>query len=65
LGAAYRYQDSFAGVVSFQFTDHLQAGYSYDFGTSNLNNYHNGSHEIMLSYDFFQKEVKTKNPRYF
>lgn len=65
LGAAYRYQDSFAGVVSFQFTDHLQAGYSYDFGTSNLNNYHNGSHEIMLSYDFFKTEVKTKNPRYF
>ncbi len=65
LGAAYRYQDSFAGVVSFQFTDHLQAGYSYDFGTSNMNRYHNGSHEIMLSYDFFKTEVKSKNPRYF
>ncbi len=65
LGGAYRYQDSFAAVVSFHFTDHLQAGYSYDFGTSNLNQYHNGSHEIMLSYDFFKQEVKTKNPRYF
>ena len=65
LGAAYRYQDAVAAIVSFQFTDHLQAGYSYDFGTSNLNKYHSGSHEIMLTYDFFSKDVKTKNPRYF
>lgn len=65
LGASYRYKDSFAAIVSFQFTDHLQAGYSYDFGTSDLRSYHGGSHEIMLSYDFFKNEVKTKNPRYF
>ena|SRR5690554_301227 len=65
LGAAYRYQDAVAAIVSFHFTEHLQAGYSYDFGTSNLRSYHNGSHEIMLTYDFFKREVKTKNPRYF
>ncbi len=65
LGAAYRSEDSFAALVSFHFTPHLQAGYSYDFGTSNLNSYHSGSHEIMLTYDFFSNEVKTKNPRYF
>ena len=65
LGAAYRYQDAIAAIVSFQFTDHLQAGYSYDFGTSDLRNYHSGSHEIMLTYDFFSNDVKTKNPRYF
>lgn len=65
LGAAYRYQDAVAAIISFQFTDHLQAGYSYDFGTSSLNSYHHGSHEIMLSYDFFKRDVKTKNPRYF
>jgi type IX secretion system PorP/SprF family membrane protein len=65
LGAAYRYQDAVAAMVSFNFTPHLQAGYSYDFGTSNLNNYHNGSHELMLTYDFFKEDVKTRNPRYF
>lgn len=65
LGAAYRYQESFAGMVSFNFTPHLQAGYSYDFGTSDLNSYNNGSHEIMLTYDFFKEDVKTRNPRYF
>lgn len=65
LGAAYRFKDSFAALVSFQFTDHLQAGYSYDFGTSDLRSYHGGSHEIMLTYDFFHNDIKTKNPRYF
>ena len=65
LGAAYRYQDAVAAIVSFQFTEHLQAGYSYDFGTSSLRSYHHGSHEIMLTYDFFKRDVKTKNPRYF
>ncbi len=65
LGAAYRYQDAVAAMVSFNFTEHLQAGYSYDFGTSDLNTYHNGSHEIMLTYDFFKEDVKTRNPRYF
>jgi|SRR5690554_865819 len=65
LGAAYRYQDAVAAIISFQFTDHLQAGYSYDFGTSSLRSYHNGSHEIMLTYDFFKQSIKTKNPRYF
>ena len=65
LGAAYRYQDAVAAIISFQFTDHLQAGYSYDFGTSSLRSYHSGSHEIMLTYDFFKRDIKTKNPRYF
>lgn len=65
LGAAYRYQDAVAAIISFHFTEHLQAGYSYDFGTSRLRSYHSGSHEIMLTYDFFKQDIKTKNPRYF
>lgn len=65
IGAAYRYQDSFAGILSMNITDHLQIGYAYDFGTSQLNSYHNGSHEIMVSYDFFKPDVKTRSPRYF
>ncbi len=65
LGAAYRTEDSFAAIISFNFTPKFQAGYSYDFGTSDLNSYHNGSHEVMLRYDLFNDDVKTKSPRYF
>lgn len=65
IGGAYRYMDSFAGILSMNITDHLQIGYAYDFGTSRLNNYHNGSHEIMVSYDFFKPDIKMRSPRYF
>jgi len=65
IGGAYRYSDSFAGILSMNITEHLQVGYAYDFGTSRLNNYHNGSHEIMVSYDFFKPDVKVRSPRYF
>lgn len=65
LGAAYRYEESVAAIASFQVNPHLQFGYSYDFGTNDLGSYHNGSHEFMLTYDFFNNDVKTKSPRYF
>ncbi len=65
IGGAYRFQDSFAAIGSLHITDHLQVGYAYDFGTSRLNNYHNGSHEVMLSYDFFKPDIKVRSPRYF
>ena len=65
LGASYRHESSIAGLISFRFTDHLRAGYSYDFGTSELQSHHSGTHEIMIGYDFFQENVKTMSPRYF
>lgn len=65
LGAAYRSEDSFAAILSYVFNSKMQLGYSYDFGTSDLNSYHGGSHEIMFTLDLGSKEVKTKNPRYF
>ncbi len=65
IGGAYRYMDSFAAIGSVNITDHLQVGYAYDFGTSRLNNHHQGSHEIMLSYDFFKPDIKTRSPRFF
>lgn len=65
IGAAYRYEESFAGILSFQFNPHLRAGYSYDFVTSGLSSYNNGTHEFMLGYDFFKPVVKNMSPRYF
>ena len=65
IGAAYRYQDSWSAILSYQFTPHLRAGYSYDFSTSALSAYNKGSHEFMISYDFFKPEIAAKSPRYF
>ncbi|WP_439183197.1 PorP/SprF family type IX secretion system membrane protein [Carboxylicivirga taeanensis] len=66
LGATYRVGDAVALIGNIKLSRQLMVGYSYDFTVSELNNYNNGSHEIILSYDFdgFLKN-KVKSPRYF
>ena len=65
LGVSYRYDAAVVGMVQFQITPNLRAGYAYDYTTTAIRQFQNGSHEIMLAYDFIQKLVKIKNPRYF
>ncbi len=66
LGATYRIGDAVALIGNIKLNKQLMIGYSYDFTVSELNNYNNGSHEIIVSYDFdgFLKN-KVKSPRYF
>jgi type IX secretion system PorP/SprF family membrane protein len=65
LGVSYRYDAAVVGMVQFQITPNLRAGYAFDYTTTAIRQFQNGSHEIMLAYDFIQKLVKIKNPRYF
>lgn len=67
LGASYRYDDSFSGIIQYQFSPQLRVGYAYDFPTSRIHDVTIGSHEVMVSYDFnFKKNnSKIKSPRYF
>ncbi|GAB1451578.1 type IX secretion system membrane protein PorP/SprF [Draconibacterium sp.] len=51
VGGMARFGDSFAIVAQFQATPKMKIGYSYDFTTSDLSYYSNGTHEIMFSYD--------------
>ncbi len=65
IGAMYRISGSFGALVQFQFTPQFSIGYSYDMNTSELQNYNNGTHEIMLNYEFNFKKNRVQNPRYF
>ena len=65
LGVSYRHKAAFVGMIEFAVTPNLRAGYAYDYTTTAIRTFQGGSHEIMLSYDFIQKLVKIKNPRYF
>ncbi|MCW3789854.1 type IX secretion system membrane protein PorP/SprF, partial [Plebeiibacterium sediminum] len=58
--------DAVALIANVQLNKQLMVGYSYDFSVSNLATYNNGSHEIIISYDFdgFLKN-KVISPRYF
>ncbi|MBI1268021.1 MAG: type IX secretion system membrane protein PorP/SprF [Cryomorphaceae bacterium] len=66
LGAGYRTGDALIGMIEYNITPQLRAGYSYDYTLTDINNYSSGSHEIMLGFDFGKDiEIKKRSPRYF
>jgi type IX secretion system PorP/SprF family membrane protein len=65
LGAAYRHEDSMAGIIAYNITEQLRAGYAYDLTLSPLRRQQGGSHELMLQYDLSFTREKTLSPRYF
>jgi type IX secretion system PorP/SprF family membrane protein len=65
LGVSYRTGDSWAAIASFQITHQLRMGYSYDYTTTDLQQFNTGSHEITLGYDFSFNKNKIVTPRYF
>lgn len=65
IGGGMRFHDSFYGMAGYQFSSQFRAGLSYDYTSSRLRNINNGTVEIMLSYDFLNKQDKLRSPRYF
>lgn len=73
FGVSYRLEDAVAPMAGYNYefpggNSALRIGYSYDFTTSELNNYSSGSHELMVSYCLklakpLPKRVY-KNPRF-
>jgi type IX secretion system PorP/SprF family membrane protein len=53
------------GIVQFQFTKSLYAGYSYDYYMSQTGYYNSGTHEIMLGWDISGNKAKMSSPRFF
>ncbi len=66
IGPMYRSNDGIGGLLNYQFTDQLRAGYAVDYPLTALNSYYKWSHEIMISYDLtFKSQDKIRSPRYF
>lgn len=64
VGASYRSNRSVTGLFQFQINNQLKVAYSYDFDFGKIGTYSNGSHEIMLRYEFRYK-VNVASPLYF
>ncbi|UUV22318.1 PorP/SprF family type IX secretion system membrane protein [Paenimyroides aestuarii] len=65
LGAAYRWDAAWSALAGFQVTDGLFIGYSYDSDIKALRNYNNGSHEIFMRFELFNKYRRVNSPRFF
>lgn len=65
IGASYRVDDSFGGMVNYAITPSLRVGYAYDSIISDLRATSQSSHEIILLFDVnFPKKV-SRSPRFF
>lgn len=65
LGAMYRTGDAFGVIAQWIFDNKLRIGYGFDFTTSKLRKFNNGTHEIMVSYEISIKKRELSNPRMF
>jgi type IX secretion system PorP/SprF family membrane protein len=64
FGASYRSNQSIAGLFQYALNSQLKVAYSYNFDFNKLGNYSNGTHEIMLRYEFRYK-IDVVNPLIF
>ena len=64
LGAMYRTGDSYGFIAQWVFDKKLRLGYAIDFTTTKLQRFHNGTHELMVSYELGIKR-KWSTPRMF
>lgn len=76
LGAGYRTakrvetsgtDNVLIGMVEFEITNYLRAGYSYDYYLNRNGTYNSGTHEFMLGWDISGRSGKQKisSPRFF
>ncbi|MEZ5001556.1 MAG: type IX secretion system membrane protein PorP/SprF [Chitinophagales bacterium] len=56
--------ESVIGIVKFKATQQLEIGYAYDHTLSRISQFNNGSHEIMLGFEFGGKGKQFVTPRY-
>lgn len=65
LGVAYRWSAALSGLVGFQVSDSIMLGFAYDWETTDLQQYNNGSFEFFLRYELFKENNRMISPRFF
>ena len=65
LGIGYRLDDSMILSTKISLTENILAAYSYDMSAGDLQNYRNGSHEVMLHLRINKPEKRYQSPRFF
>ena len=61
LAGTYRDKDAITASIGYIINDSFTIGYAFDFTTTNLKNYSNGSHELMIGARFYRNTKKEKS----
>ena len=64
-GITYRWGDSVDAVFQIKVSEQLKIGAAYDFTLTELQDYNQGTLELMLEYNLNFKQDKIRNPRLF
>lgn len=65
LGAAYRWSAAMSALVGFQATENIFIGFGYDYQTTDIEDYSDGSYEVMLRFELFNRPERVLTPRFF
>ncbi|MER3317446.1 MAG: type IX secretion system membrane protein PorP/SprF [Allomuricauda sp.] len=65
LGASYRWSASVSALAGFQISNSIFAGIGYDYQTTDIEAYSDGSYEVFLRFDIFNKSDRIITPRFF
>jgi len=65
LGAAYRWSAALSAMAGFQISDQLMIGLAYDRETTDLQQFNDGSYEVFLRYELFNRKERLLSPRFF
>ncbi len=65
FGASYRWSASVSALAGFQISNSIFAGVAYDYQSTDIESYSDGSYEVFLRFDIFNKSDKVITPRFF
>jgi len=65
LGAAYRWSAALSAMLGFQASDNIFIGFGYDYQSTDIEKFSDGSYELMLRYELFKKPERVLTPRFF
>ena len=65
LGVSYRWSAAISALVGFQATDEIFIGFAYDYQSTDIEDYSDGSYEFMIRFDIFNKPDRVLSPRFF
>ncbi|RCW91605.1 PorP/SprF family type IX secretion system membrane protein [Winogradskyella arenosi] len=65
LGAAYRFDAAVTAMAGFQITNRLFIGMGYDYQTTDIETYSDGSYEVFIKFDVLKNVERILTPRFF
>lgn len=65
LGVAYRWSAALSALAGFQINDNMFLGVAYDYQSTDIELYSDGSYELIFRYDIFNNPERVLTPRFF